>query len=209
MIDDMSRWFEFDPAVDIDSPNEVLGQAIPILTLLDKFNIDYAPTGPDQYKVRCLWHSGGEERTPSLYIYEATNSFHCFGCQANGGVVEFMARCMGSSGCPGTLGYNLAIKELCKMAGITSGESVAQFVTPPKRKPEETIDYWVLRAGNEIRRHLKTKEGRKDYDEWNSWANKRFKWFDSALDSGDNDKWERVKKYYDATLKQIRGKNDT
>jgi CHC2 zinc finger len=202
MIDDMSGWNTFDPALDIDNPNEVLGQAIPILTLLDRFNIDYTPAGQDQYKTLCLWH---DDSNPSLNIYEKTNSYFCWSCRANGGLVEFMARCMGSSGCPGTLGYNRAISELCRMAGITSGESVAQFIAPPKRKPEETIDYWVVRAGNEIRKHLQTKEGNKGYDAWNAWADSHFKRLDCMLDSGKNDQWEKAKKYYDAILKQIRG----
>jgi hypothetical protein len=203
--EDMGGWFEFNPIADLDNPAETLGQAVPIITLLDRFDIDYVQTNHDQYKVRCLFHKDGQERNPSMYVYAATSSYHCFSCQANGNIVDLMAKLMGYSGTPGTLGYNKAIQELCLMAGITSGESAVQFVPAPKRKPEETLEYWVLRTGQEIRKHLKTKEGRKGYEGWNAWADARFKRMDKMLDSGDDDQWEKAKKYYEVTLKQIRG----
>lgn len=198
----MNNWFDFDPVIDIDDPNETLGQAIPMTAILDRFNIDYTPTGQNQYKTLCLWH---EDSNPSLYIYEATHSYHCFACQANGTLITLMSKLMGYTGTSGTLGYNLAIKELCMMAGITSGESLVQFTPPPKRKPEESIEYWVIRAGQEIRKHLKTKEGRKGYDSWSVWADAKFKRMDRMLDCGDDELWEKAKQLYDVTVKQIRG----
>jgi len=200
---DMNGWFKFIPFIDIDNPNEVLGQAVPILSLMDKFGIEYAPSSKDQYKTLCLWH---DDSNPSLSIYENTNSYYCWSCHTSGGVIEFMMRMMGHKveNCGGRW-YNEAIEELAKMAGITSGECVANFTPPPKRKPEETLEFWIIRAGDEIRKHLQTKEGKRGFEGWNAWAESRFKRMDKMLDSGDDDKWEKAKKYYEITIKQIKG----
>ncbi|HOO32128.1 MAG TPA: DNA primase [Thermotogota bacterium] len=39
------------------------------------------------YKARCPFH---EERTASFYIYESTQSYHCFGCGKNGDIIKFV-----------------------------------------------------------------------------------------------------------------------
>lgn len=39
--------------------------------------------------IRCPF-SFHRDRTPSFYFYSATNTFHCFGCQSNGGPVKFV-----------------------------------------------------------------------------------------------------------------------
>ena len=39
------------------------------------------------YKALCPFHN---EKTPSFYIYENTQSYHCFGCGANGDAIEFI-----------------------------------------------------------------------------------------------------------------------
>ena len=37
----------------------------------------------------CPFHS---EKTPSFYVYPATQSFYCFGCQAAGDAISFVKR---------------------------------------------------------------------------------------------------------------------
>jgi hypothetical protein len=200
--DDMSGWFKFDPISDVDNPAETLGQAVPILDIFDRFNIDYALTGQDQYKTLCLWH---EDSNPSLQIYEATHSYFCWVCHKSGNVIDLIAKLMGYEGTPGTLGYNMAIKELCLMAGITSGESVIQFTPPPKRQPEETIEYYIMNASDEIRKFLKVKQGKRGYSEWEAWSTLKFKKMDKMLDQATDDNWEKAKKLYDLILRQMKG----
>ena len=43
----------------------------------------------DTFAGRCLFH---EDHTPSLVIYPATQTFHCFGCAAHGDVITFLMR---------------------------------------------------------------------------------------------------------------------
>lgn len=40
--------------------------------------------------IRCPFHGGGNEKTPSCKLYE--NGWHCFGCQTGGTVIDFTAR---------------------------------------------------------------------------------------------------------------------
>jgi len=39
------------------------------------------------HQINCPFH---EEKIPSLKIYPQTNTFNCFGCNANGDVIEFI-----------------------------------------------------------------------------------------------------------------------
>ena len=65
-----------------------------IKTLKDEVNItdlisSYIPIQKSgkNYKARCPFH---EERTASFYIYESTQSYHCFGCGKNGDIIQFV-----------------------------------------------------------------------------------------------------------------------
>ena len=40
--------------------------------------------------IRCPFHAG--DRQASLHIYPGTGGFHCFGCGANGSVIDFVMR---------------------------------------------------------------------------------------------------------------------
>ena len=40
--------------------------------------------------IRCPFHAG--DRQASLHIYPSTGGFHCFGCGANGSVIDFVMR---------------------------------------------------------------------------------------------------------------------
>jgi len=63
--------------------------SIPISTIVTSYG-----QRVDDYnrRIRCPFHSGGNERTPSLWIYPDTNTFHCFGCKAGGRPVDWIAR---------------------------------------------------------------------------------------------------------------------
>ncbi|MCC8090767.1 MAG: CHC2 zinc finger domain-containing protein [Oscillospiraceae bacterium] len=46
--------------------------------------------------IRCPFHAGGKEKTPSLKLY-ADGGFRCFGCDAGGSCVDFTARLFGET----------------------------------------------------------------------------------------------------------------
>lgn len=60
----------------------------------------------------CPFHS---EKTPSFTVFEDTESFYCFGCQAGGDVIHFISRIE-------NLDYVEAVKFLAKRAGLTVPE---------------------------------------------------------------------------------------
>jgi DNA primase len=195
------KWDDFVPWADFENPNEAL-KSVRLIDLLDRFQVEYFGIGGTQYKARCPFHADGQERTPSFCIYDDTNSYHCFGCAANGGIVEFVARQLGyATPTQGSLGYNLAVEELCKIAGITSGDSVV--VAPVKKRlPEETVEFYVSALGIDIREFLKTKANKTSYTQWCAWAQEQFNKLDLMLDRIDDDNWAKAKQYCDS----IRGK---
>lgn len=60
-------------------------------------------------KAQCLWHSGGNERTPSLHVYaDAERGWTCFGCEKGGSIYDLGAALWGM----GTRGEDFkALKE--------------------------------------------------------------------------------------------------
>lgn len=54
-----------------------------ILAVLGKYNLK-----PDKNSlIKCPFH---EDKSPSLKVYDKTNTFHCFGCGANGDSIQFI-----------------------------------------------------------------------------------------------------------------------
>jgi DNA primase len=47
--------------------------------------------GHGRWKLRCPFHGGGAERTPSLVIYEPGRGWHCFGCGRGSDAVDFVS----------------------------------------------------------------------------------------------------------------------
>lgn len=63
-------------------------------------------------KCCCPFH---KERTPSLNIFDATNSFYCFGCGQSGDEIEFVKEYKG-------LTFPNAVKEVCSILKLTKEE---------------------------------------------------------------------------------------
>ena len=196
---------EFDgliPWLDFEHPAEVLSQSISLLDLLDRFDIEYYPVNQTQYKVRCWLHSNGEERTPSMFVYTDSNSYYCFGCHEHGTIIDFAAHQLGLSNTPGTLGYNTTIEQLCQWAGITEGTEL-ELKPRIKRPIEETVEHWVLQAGQDLREFLKTKVQMRNYDSWCSWVDRKYERLDQILDSVKDDDYQRAQAYYEHIKKQL------
>jgi DNA primase catalytic core len=84
-----------------------------ILTVLNYYNLE-----PDRHKMlKCPFH---EDDQPSLKIYTETNTFNCFGCNANGDAIEFIQR-----------KENLSKHQALKKAAELCGE-----IQPTNNKPK-------------------------------------------------------------------------
>lgn len=204
----INSWDTFCPWIDIENPSEVFAQKISIIELLDYYGIEYIHGGGEQYKARCPFHANGEERTPSMYIYNDTASFHCFACQANGNIVDFVIRQLGFDPAKKGFGFNKAVDELAKITGIISTDSVKFTLAKKKIIKEETIEYWIGKCGVEIRNFLFSHKDHTEYNKWAGWAEKRFAYMDKILESAKDDQWENAKKYYETIIHKLQSKTD-
>lgn len=59
---------------------------VPITTVMDR-PAHHGQSGRDFY--HCPFH---QERTPSFVVYKDQNTYHCFGCQAHGDVIDLYMR---------------------------------------------------------------------------------------------------------------------
>lgn len=58
---------------------------------------------------QCIWHSGGQERKPSMGIDMNTGIVHCFTCQKTVDLPEFVSNCFGKNDA-GAFGWNWLLK---------------------------------------------------------------------------------------------------
>lgn len=66
-----------------------------ILTVLENYGLK-----PNRHnQIKCPFH---KDDKPSMKIYTETNTFNCFGCGANGDVIEFIQRKESAGGQQGT-----------------------------------------------------------------------------------------------------------
>ena len=63
-----------------------LKERINIKDVISKYT-DLKNIGGDKYRGLCIFH---REKTPSLTVYEDTQSFFCFGCSTSGDVIKFI-----------------------------------------------------------------------------------------------------------------------
>lgn len=190
-----------EPWIEIDNFNKVILDKIYILDILDKYKIDYTRTasGNFTHKLICPFpnHLSGQERTASLYISERNNDFHCFGCNSNGSIIDFMMLFLG-------IQYYRALELLAKFGGIT-GDNLDEELLRPREKidPNHTTMPYIFKAGVLIREFLNNKRESKDYIKWCLWADKQFRRLDYYLNTLNDEQWEVVKKYHDKVYKYI------
>lgn len=74
-----------------------------ILKILTDNHIKYKVHN-DYLKINCLYH---DERTPSLFLYLATSSFYCFGCNKFGTMADLISKITGMLPSEAKNKYNL------------------------------------------------------------------------------------------------------
>lgn len=199
-------WHEIDePWFIIDDFDSVISDLLSIIDILEMFEIEYSycRTGEFTHKLRCPFHADGEERTPSCYVSQDTNSFYCFGCNSSGNLIDFYAKYIP---CP----YFKAMEELSAIVGITAGSDIQNLTDNlpkrEKRDPEKTIAFYVFKTGNLVRDYLSKIKNSNEYNKRLLWADKKiFPKLDLLLDKATDDDWEKAKDFFDK-VKFIVGK---
>lgn len=180
---------------DIDIPwleNEGLSQLIldkvSWQQILDYCKVEYIDGG-DEYKSRCPFHSGGNERTPSLHYSDTKNIYHCFGCHSSGNKIDFIKNYLKTP-------YYIALERAASIIGINSSSDfdLSEVSSLSKRSPEETVSFYIHKAGLLLRENLKAFEGANKYKSCKKWTDKQFAKLDKCLKMHD-DEWPKVKEY--------------
>ena len=114
-------------------------EEIPMISLINYLGIQ---TTKNNY-INCPFH---KEKTASLKIYE--KSYHCFGCQSNGTVIDFIKNYMG-------LDNFKSAEYLAKAFGIsiekmTIREKYAYDKIKKERRDDERLDKWTNKAINTL-----------------------------------------------------------
>lgn len=95
----------------------------PILEVAKRYGLEPKPNGKS-YVCLCPFH---KEKTPSFNIDPEKGTFHCFGCQVGGSVIDFVS-----------LKENISIGEAFRK--LSSGSSDTQS-DPTRNEPEAIYDY--------------------------------------------------------------------
>ena len=102
-----------------------------ILTVLSSYNLK-----PNKNNMlACPFH---EDKAPSLKIYTETNTFNCFGCGANGDVIEFIQRKESSAG--SDCSKHQALLKATELAGQINNKLVNMEIPKPKHSNTEILE---------------------------------------------------------------------
>jgi len=115
---------------------ESIKAATDIVRVIASYGVQFKKSGRD-YIALCPFHT---EQTPSFHVTLAKRLFHCFGCEAKGNVIQFVAMKEGLSE------REAALKLLGKVPGVSKGKSL-QTTTMPK-KTETVEPKKILKPGD-------------------------------------------------------------
>jgi len=201
----IKKWTEINaPWFEIERFPQLVESKINIIDVLGLLKLEYSQSrsGEFTHRMRCPFkiHADGEERTPSLFMSQDTNSFYCYGCHSHGTFINFI---MYYLGCP----YFKAIEWVVEATGMMGGDIQKALENLPIRErmdPEKTIETWVFRIGNDVRNYLNSLKGKNKYNTELFWADtKIYPKLDYIMDEFSDKDWERVKKYHDKIKKYM------
>lgn len=104
-------------------------KAMPLKPVIEQY-IRLARAGKDKFKGLCPFHA---ERTPSFLVNEDKGTYYCFGCRANGSIIDFLMQ-------KENLDFRAALHEAALFYGLKVGVSQAprQRIAPVEHvAPEE------------------------------------------------------------------------
>lgn len=101
---------------------EAIKAATDMVSVIATYGVQFKKSGGD-YVALCPFHT---EQTPSFHVTPAKRLFHCFGCEAKGNVIQFVAMKEGIGE------RDAAIKLLGSVPGVSNGQSWPTAATPKK-----------------------------------------------------------------------------
>jgi hypothetical protein len=103
--------------------------AMSLVDIVTSRGIELHPSGPGRHRALCPFHS---EKTPSFYVFDSSNKFHCFGCQEHGDAIDFVRKLDGCS-------FREAVERL---TGVTSGHYRPDPAVVHKRQVMSGLERW-------------------------------------------------------------------
>jgi hypothetical protein len=85
----------------------------------------------------CPFH---DEKTPSFSVTPAEKTFHCFGCGAGGGPVQFLHQIKGGTGSPTGKDFYSVVMELADQVGVKIGDRKSKIQNLESRIEEPQFD---------------------------------------------------------------------
>jgi hypothetical protein len=86
---------------------------IPLAAIIESAGVELRPAGPGRLRGLCPFHS---ERTPSFFVFEDREKFHCYGCGEHGDGIDFVRRTR-----------NCSYREALTILGVESPRATAQM----------------------------------------------------------------------------------
>lgn len=147
------------------------------------------------YKLRCPFHKGGRERTPSFVLYSQSNTFYCFGCGKSGTVIDFVSI---MDGVP----VSIAMEKLAKKIGIIDKDgqwdellldSLGTFDT---FDPQKTIDPFLFKISFALRDYIQQFIDTEDFEKELRWAERVGAKVDEFVSQMNHEDWEDAEELY-------------
>src|SRR4028119_1363793 len=88
-------------------------------------------------KALCPFH---DEKTPSFTVSPIEKTFHCFGCSAGGGPVQFLHQIKGGSGSPTGKDFYSVVMELADRVGVAMPDRKSKIQNPKSRIEEPQFE---------------------------------------------------------------------
>ncbi len=110
--------------------------------------------------VKCPFHGGGNERTPSCRLFDDTSSYYCYGCHASGNMFNLVMEKEG-------VDFPTAVEILAKRAGIsveyTGSEGEQKHISDEKNMLYELYDRLSSKTFHSLLLDSKEAQDARDY----------------------------------------------
>ncbi len=183
---------------------------IDIVKLMKEYGLQLEPksTGAFSHRMRCPFHvgkNGSRERTPSMFVSQQKNDFHCFGCWVTGSAIDFVSLMDGTP-------QIVALTKLAKRAGLMDKDGkwdelqLDAFDFKPVFDQSKTIDPFIFEISNALRNYIKIFVGTPNLSKELRWMEKTAKKTDEFLSKIGYEDWEYAKELCEQVQKTIKNR---